>query len=169
MFPLAQFDQIDLSQANQLLRIWGHRMGPLLRGNSQSLHAHALMAHGEPVALACTSSLIRERVGGGLVHMHRGNTVELSRLCARDPWACRVALRLWRELVFPGTGARYAISYQDAVMHTGNVYRFDGWARAGYSSSGTDSRSGRRGRQKWIWVWERTGGERFLCEEVIHG
>ena len=156
MFPLATFDKLDLHEANRLLVKWGHKMGPLARGNSESLHCHALFAHGEPVGLATTSSLIREHVGGGLSHINRTNGVELSRLCAGEPWACRVVLRLWRELVFPGLGRQYAISYQDANMHTGNVYRFDGWARCGYSSSGTDSRSGRKSRNKWIWVWERT-------------
>lgn len=153
MFPLASFDGCQLHEANALLQRWGHRMGPLERGNSGAQHCHVLRAHGAPVAVVCTSSLIRERVGGGLGHMTRENTVELSRLCAGEPWACRVALRLWRECVFPGTGARWAISYQDASLHSGNVYRFDGWRRAGYSSSGTDQRSGRRGRKKWIWVW----------------
>lgn len=153
MFPVAAFDSIPLAQANDLLTAWGHRMGPLLRGNSGSLHCHALFAHGEPVGLACTSSLIREHVGGGLSHMTRANTVELSRLCAANPWACRVVLRLWRELVFPGLGVQAAISYQDAVLHTGNVYRFDGWKREAFSRSGTDQRTGRKGRNKYIWVW----------------
>lgn len=92
---------------------------------------------------------------GGLHHLTRENTCELSRLCAERPHLCRVALRLWREFVFPQLGYRYVISYQDADMHSGNTYRFDGWKRAGFSSSGTDTRSGRRGRRKWIWVWER--------------
>lgn len=153
MFPIASFDSIDIVSANQLLVSWGHRMGPLERGNSGSQHCHALFTHAEPVGLACTSSLIRERVGGGLGYMTRDNTIELSRLCAANPWACRVVLRLWRELVFPGTGAKFAISYQDANLHTGNVYRFDGWKRAAFSRSGRDSRSGRPGRNKWIWVW----------------
>jgi antitoxin VapB len=153
MFPVASFDSIQLALANELLAKWGHRMGPLLRGNSGALHCHALFAHGEPVGLACTSSLIRECVGGGLQHMTRANTIELSRLCAANPWACRVVLRLWRELVFPGLGAAAAISYQDAAMHSGNLYRFDGWRLAGRSSSGTDQRTGRKGRNKNIWVW----------------
>lgn len=154
MFPLAAFDAVSLQQANALLLAWGHRMGPLERGNSAALQCHALMAHGEPIALATTSSLIREHVGGGLSHLDRSNAVELSRVCAANPWGCRVVLRLWRELVFPALGYRFAISYQDAALHTGNLYRFDGWQRMGYSSSGTDSRTGRRGRRKWIWVWE---------------
>lgn len=159
MFPLASFDSIALGEANALLQRWEHKMGPLLRGNSAAQHVHGLFVHGEPMAVVCTSSLIRERVGGGLGHMTRENTIELSRLCAAEKWACRVALRLWREVVFPGTGMRWAISYQDAVLHTGNVYRFDGWTRAmEISSSGTDSRTGRVGRRKWIWYWERPGG-----------
>lgn len=153
MFPAAAFDSISLSIANELLLAWKHRMGPLERGNSAALHCHALLVHGEPVALTCTSSLIRERVGGGLGHLTRENTVELSRLCARERWACRVALRLWREVVFPGLGVAAAISYQDADLHTGNTYRFDGWRRAAFSHSGTDKRSGRAGRDKYIWVW----------------
>ncbi len=47
-------------------------------------------------------------------------------------------------------------SYQDADMHSGNTYRFDGWTRIGFSSSGTDIRSGRKGRRKWIWHWGQT-------------
>lgn len=155
LFPVVTFDSISLARANALLVAWGHRMGPLERGNSAALHCHALFVHGEPVALATSSSLIREHVGGGLDFLTRANTIELSRLCAREPWACRVALRLWREAVFPGTGYDVAISYQDADLHTGNTYRFDGWRRLGFSSSGTDSRTGRRGRRKWIWCWSR--------------
>lgn len=66
-----------------------------------------------------------------------------------------MVLRLWREFVFPAMGYQFAISYQDAALHSGNLYRFDGWTRIGYSSSGTDARSGRRGRNKFIWQWER--------------
>ncbi len=152
--PIAHLSAIPLHQANDLLVQWKHRMGPLLRGKSGALHVHALLAHGSPVAIATTSSLIAPCVGGGLGHLTRSNTVELSRLCASVSWANRVMLRLWRELVFPATGMQYAISYQDADMHTGNTYRFDGWARVGFSHSGKDTRSGRPGRNKWIWVWQ---------------
>lgn len=159
MFPLATFDAISLHEANRLLQSWGHRMGALERGNSAALHCHALLVAGKPVGLACTSSLIREHVGGGLAHLTRANAIELSRLCAAEPWACRVVLRLWRELVFPGLGAAVAISYQDADLHTGNTYRFDGWRRAGFSHSGKDSRTGRQGRNKYIWVWPPNAAE----------
>ncbi len=162
MFPAVTFDGIELGDANRLLLLWGHKMGPLERGNEQGQH-FALFHHGRPVAVAMASTLIRECVGGGLSHMTREDTVELSRLCAERPGLCRVAVRLWREFVFPELpipgrpGARYAqaISYQDADLHNGNTYRFDGWTREAFSHSGTDARSGRKGRNKWIWVWRR--------------
>lgn len=152
LIPLITFEEIGLDAANVCLEQWGHQMGPLLRGNKSGVH-YALCHDGRPVAVAMTSTLIRERVGGGLSHMVRENTCELSRLCAVRPGLCRVALRLWREFVFPQLGFDFAISYQDADLHNGNTYRFDGWKRMGFSSSGTDTRSGRRGRRKWIWVW----------------
>lgn len=153
MFPLVTFDGIGLHQANELLVAWGHKMGPLERGNSVGVH-HALYHAGEPVAVAMTASLIRECVGGGLGHLTRANCMELARLCAARPGLCRVALRLWREFVFPQLGVAAAISYQDADLHSGATYRFDGWTRAAFSHSGTDARSGRVGRNKWIWVWQ---------------
>lgn len=153
LIPAITFEEIKLDEANDYLIKWGHKMGPLLRGNSSGIH-YALMHEGRPVAVAMTSTLIRERVGGGLVHLTRENTCELSRLCAIRPGLCRVALRLWREFVLPNLGYQYAISYQDADLHNGNTYRFDGWERQAFSSSGTDSRSGRKGRRKWIWVWQ---------------
>jgi antitoxin VapB len=159
MFPVATFQSVSLPYANELLVRWEHRMGPLERGNSGALHCHALFVHGFPVGVACTSSLIRERVGGGLGHLTRLNAIELSRLCAGEPWACRVVLRLWRESVFPNLHVAAAISYQDADLHTGNTYRFDGWRRAGYSHSGSDRRTGRPGRNKHIWVWPPTAAE----------
>jgi hypothetical protein len=42
---------------------------------------------------------------------------------------------------------RYEISME-------SFNRFDGWRRVGFSRSGIDQRSGRRGRNKWIWLWE---------------
>jgi antitoxin VapB len=100
MFPLVTFDEISLPAANDLLVRWDHKMGPLLRGNGWGNH-FALYHDGKPVAVAMTSTLIREHVGGGLSHLDRSNTCELSRLCAERPGLCRVALRLWREFVFP--------------------------------------------------------------------
>ena len=99
-------------------------------------------------------ALIRERVAG----LSRAEAVELGRLCAATPHLCRPMLRLWREMVLPDLarayGYRWAVSYQDAALHTGNLYRFDGWVRLATSRSGTDPRSGRKGRNKVIWGWQ---------------
>lgn len=154
LIPAVTFEQIALAEANALLIQWAHQMGPLNRGNSSGVH-YVLRHEGRPVAVAMAASLIRECVGGGNKHLDRSNCIELARLCAERPGLCRVALRLWREFVFPNLGLATAISYQDADMHSGNTYRFDGWKRIGFSSSGTDARSGRRGRRKWIWAWQQ--------------
>lgn len=154
LLPIVAFDSVSLAQANEKLSEWGHKMGEIHRGN-QSGWNHALFHGNEIVAVTTTNTLIRECVGGGLNYLTRANTIELSRLCAARRGLCRVALRLWREFVFPTLGYQFAISYQDADLHTGNTYRFDGWSREAFSSSGPDTRSGRKGRRKYIWVWRK--------------
>ena len=121
---------------------------------TQGARCHALYHEAVPVAVTMASNLIMPGVTG-CPELTRKNTIELSRLCASRPGLCRVMLRLWREFVFPALGYDYALSYQDADLHTGNTYRFDGWRRVAYSHSGTDTRSGRPGRDKWIWVWKK--------------
>ena len=139
---------IDL---NLLLVEWGHRMGPVRRPNHG--WSHGLFHAGEPVAVVATDRLIRERVAG----FERSEAIELSRLATARPDLSRVVLRLWRAFVFPAIcaegGYEWAVSYQDAVLHTGNLYRFDGWVTIGRSRSGIDSRTARRGRNKVIWGW----------------
>lgn len=154
MFPLVSFQAIELYQLNSCLVAWGHKMGALTRPDFGDGSYYALFHDSRPVAVAAANQLIAPHVGGGLSHLKRETTIELSRLCAERPHLCRVALRLWREFVFPALDFEAAISYQDADMHNGNIYRFDGWKRSPLkSSSGTDKRSGKRGRSKWIWVW----------------
>src|SRR6201988_4985597 len=146
------FEPIDMDLANECLGSWAHKMGPLKRPYLNV--AHALIDDGYLQAVVTHSTLIRDHGGGGLDHLTRANTIELSRLCAHRPGLCRVVLRLWREFVFPALPEPIAISYQDADLHNGNTYRFDGWQRVAFSrAGGTDQRSGRKGRDKWIWLW----------------
>ncbi len=152
LFGFVGFEAVSLAFANECLEAWGHKMGPLHRGN-QGATCYALIHEGRAVAVTTASHLIAKVVGGGAQWMTRDNTIELSRLCAARGNLCRVALRLWREFVFPAMGYDFAVSYQDADLHNGNTYRFDGWKRVGRARSGTDTRSGRRGRDKWVWVW----------------
>lgn len=134
------FEPITRDELNAHLILWRHKMGEIrhpTRGWS-----HGLRHEGRLLAVA------------GLT---RHDAIELSRLCAAKPDLCRVALRLWRSFVFPAIaaarGCRWAVSYQDAVFHSRNLYRFDGWVTLGRSRGGTDSRFGRRGRRKVIWGW----------------
>jgi len=152
LFGFIGFEPVDLRKANECLVKWGHKMGALNRGN-QGAVCHALIHDGRAVAVTTASTLIMPVVGGGCNWMTRDNTLELSRLCAVRGGLCRVALRLWREFVFPAMGYDFAVSYQDADLHNGNTYRFDGWERVGRARSGTDTRSGRPGRNKWVWAW----------------
>jgi len=164
MIPFIVFDKATLEEVNLLLRQWEHKMGPLLRPEERAL-CHVLRHEGEPVALTTTSVLIRT-TAGGIPWLNDQNTVELSRLCAARPGLCRVALRLWREFVFPALGKEYAVSYQDANIHTGDVYRFDGWRRVGYSHSGYDQRGQRQGRNKWLWVWPANAQVKWAAAEL---
>lgn len=156
LFPDVAFRSIDRDTLNQCLVVWGHRMGPVRRPTGG--WSHALLVDGEPMAVAATDMLIRPRVAG----LGRHEAIELSRLCAARPDLSRVILRLWRAFVFPTLcqecGFVWALSYQDAAIHSGNLYRFDGWLRLATSRSGTDLRTGRKGRRKVIWGWRNEPG-----------
>lgn len=147
--PIAHLQAIDRMDLNRALHHWQHKMGMWHRPEfGPGLH-HGLFHNGELVAVTAAGTLIRETCAG----LRRDEAVELGRLCAARPGLCRVMLRLWREFVFPALGYEWAVSYQDAVQHTGNLYRFDGWVRLGTSRSGTDKRGDRRGYRKVIWGW----------------
>lgn len=151
--PYVTLEPIERSELNQCLTEWGHQMGAWERPLMKEWLT-GLFHHGRPVAVLAAASLIRERCGG----FSRSEAFELGRVCAARRDINRAALRLWREFVFPdicrSNGYRAVISYQDAALHTGDLYRFDGWRKLGESSSGTDSRSGRKGRKKVIWGYD---------------
>lgn len=151
--PLVTFDSIDLGELNQCLTAWEHKMGPWKRPDYGRARFHGMRHNGELVAVLASDQLQRDRVAG----FSRDEAFELGRVCAVRAHLNRVALRLWREFVFPALcrehGWTWAISYQDAVLHSGDLYRFDGWVRLATSRSGPDRRSGRKGRSKVIWGW----------------
>lgn len=158
LLPLRWFDRIDLETANELLIRWGHKMGPCKRPEFNEHLPHALVHEGEPVAVTIAATLVRHSIEGlPAARYNRVNTLELARLCASRGGLCRIALRMWREFVYApmqANGWDHAVSYQDADLHSGNTYRFDGWQRVAYAPShGTDQRTGRVGRNKWIWIY----------------
>ena len=161
--PLASFDLIGREEANECLERWGHKMGPLNRPLFRAPIDYGLREKGELIAVACSDTLIRETCG-----LDRQTGFELSRLCAAAPRLSRVMLRLWTEIGYPeicrAWGPKWAISYQDATQHKGDLYRFDGWVRLGYSSGGADPRAGAgtvNARRRVIWGWN--GSQRAMA------
>lgn len=154
--PLIHVEPIDRADLNRLLVRWEHRMGPYTRPSFAIEAHHALFQRGEPVAVTAAGETVREVVGQTGIRRHR--IVELARLCAARPGLCRPMLRLWREMLFPDIAAVHgrdlAVSYQDAVLHSGDVYRFDGWFMMGDAGGGgPDTRTGRPGRKMKVWGW----------------
>lgn len=153
--PLVSFDLISREELNDRLVAWGHRHGPVLRPEYRKPIDFGLRHRGELVAVVAADTLIRETCG-----FTRRDAFELSRICAARPDLCRVALRLWRELALPEIVKAWAtpwtISYQDAARHRGDLYRFDGWVKLGFTRSGSDARAQdatARVKQRVIWGW----------------
>lgn len=156
LLPLVHFERVAEEIANERLAAWEHKMGRCDR--PFSTQCHALFNNGWICGIVMHGPLITPSVGGEEYRdrLKRDSCVEVCRLCAAGPNLNRVVLRLWREFVFPSLaqqGIKWAISYQDADLHTGNTYRFDGWERFHYSHSGTDTRTGKSGRRKYLWIW----------------
>lgn len=147
LFPMVTFDAITRDELNACLVGWGHQMGPNLRAFTG--WQWGLRHNGQLVAVVSADTLITPVVAG----LSRDEAVELSRSCAVRPDLNRAVLRLWREFAFPALGYPWAVSYQDERLHTGNLYRFDGWVPLARTRSGTDQRSGAKGRRKTAWGW----------------
>lgn len=160
--PIVGVFPMDVKVANRLLVDWGHQLGPCNRPFYSE--AFALEVIGRPVAVAISASIVNGPVGG----FERGETVELARTAACERWANRVMIRLWRETLaplWPCWPVRAGISYSKNSMHSGDLYRFDGWEkvtdRAGSSGGGTYSKKREPGDPKggnktlWLWRYER--------------
>lgn len=155
--PLVSFDVIGADELNWALVKWGHKMGPLDRPLQYGGGAHGLRHNGVLVAVSAWSTLIRENCAG-MDFLPRETTTELSRVCASRPDLCRLVVRMWREFAFPSIcaarGHEWAVSYQDGHLHSGDLYRFDGWVKLGIFKSGAaDPRTGRTGRSGFVWGW----------------
>lgn len=160
--PLGSFDLIGRDEANECLERWGHKHGPNNRPLFRSPIDFGLREKGELIAVATADTLIRPTCD-----FTRRDAFELSRLCASAPRLSRLMLRLWTEIGYPEIvrtwGTPWALSYQDATLHSGNLYRFDGWARLRFTSGGADPRAGeetRNARRRWIWAWHASQRQR---------
>ncbi len=157
LIPLASFEFIEDRLADQLLVTWGHWLGACNRPFGRQSFGLQLWGIGI-ISVAVSASTVNKRCGG----YDRNKCVELARLASSPAysWATRICLRLWREIaptVWPYWPVRACVSYQDAVRHTGNIYRFDGWTRVadvrGGKAGGNWSR-GKRYGPKSVWAYE---------------
>ena len=176
--PIVACSPVSIDEANRLLVAWDHKLGPVYRPFRQE--AYALEVDGQPVAIAVSASIVSSHVVGWLnlatkadpVRYDRHEVVELAR-CAAAPgnaWANRVMLRLWREVCAPRWDCwpvRAAVSYSHNGLHTGQLYRFDGWlkihdncgsAGGGRYSRLRDSTDAVYGR-KSLWLWRYGSGD----------
>lgn len=157
--PAAGLYPISLVDANRLLVEWQHKLGACVRPFHSE--AFALEVHGRPVAVGMSASIVNGPVGG----YRRDQVVELARQGACERWANRVMIRLWREVCarsWPCWPVKAAVSYSANSMHSGDLYRFDGWQKirddAGSSGGGTWSKTRaaddvKRG-SKTLWLYE---------------
>lgn len=138
--PIGGIYPIGIAEANHALELWKHKLGPVNRPFRQE--AYALDIDGRLISVAVSASAVNHAAG-----YRRTQIVELARLASCEPWANRVMLRLWREVCAP----RWAcwpvlavISYSKNAMHSGDLYRFDGWEKVsddcGSSGGGTWSK-----------------------------
>lgn len=157
LLPLACFERIERIDADQRYKEWGHYLGACERPFGRQ--DFGMYVAGDLVSVATSASTVSAICGG----YDRGTIVELARLCSSPGhrWATRVCLRLWRELAATEWAAAYwpvqaLVSYQSAVRHSGDIYRFDGWTRvgemAGSGGGGTWTRAKARER-KVLWVY----------------
>jgi hypothetical protein len=132
--PLVSVVEAARDQVNELLEAWEHPLGGFRRLFAQQ--HFVMVAGGEPVAVACSGSVRRPTVAGGIP---RRSVVELARIARHPdhPRAMRAMLRVWTDYLAPAWSDKYddwpvtaAISYA-LPGKTGNVYRFDGWDRIG--------------------------------------
>lgn len=129
MFPIVAVHDVALADANRLLEQWAHPLGACRRPFRSE--CHVMTVEGEPVAVTVSASIVSATVAGRA----RGTVVELARIARAPgaPWVLRPMLRIWRATLAPRWACwpvAAAVAY--ALPGTpGDIYRFDGWHRAG--------------------------------------
>lgn len=149
----------SIDDANDLLVAWGHRLGPCNRPFGQI--GYVLEFLGVPVSVAISASTVSDTVAG----FRRMDVVECARQCS-DPaesWASRIMIRLWRQVCapkWPYWPVKAGISYSKNSMHSGNLYRFDGWEKVSDDCGFVSGSNYGRGVEdypaagkKTLWIW----------------
>lgn len=164
--PPISVGEVRRDVANRLLVEWEHTLGPYRRPFAEQ--HFVLERRGEPVAVACSGSIVSPTVLG----RPRGQVVELARLARHPehPFALRAMLRLWRAYLVQEWAARYwPVSLAASYAHdgkTGDLYRFDGWTfqyrrRATTPGRGSWSNAPNpaAGRTRALWTYDYPKGQ----------
>lgn len=125
------FAPVTRKQANELLDVFGHPLGPFTRPFGHQ--AWGLAIDGQAVAVAVSGSTVGATAAG----YKRRQVVDLARIARHPdhPGILRVMLRLWRDYLarrwdYWDTPVTAAVSYA-LPGKAGNLYRFDGWSKHG--------------------------------------
>jgi hypothetical protein len=167
---IIRYNRIDDELADRMLVAWGH----WLKGCSRPFGrvSSGLFLYDELVAVAVSASTVNASCGG----YPRQRCVELARLCAHPQHRdlTRVALRCWRVTAaseWPYWLADVLVSYQNAIRHTGDIYRFDGWIKVadtkGSTGGGTWSRPRKSGEPKAVWAYPLAAAERERLRDAV--
>jgi hypothetical protein len=123
------FGDMPIKDANRLLELWDHPLGPCRR--PYGMEAWGLAVDGVAVSVTISASTVSTTVEG----MRRQQLVDLARIARHPdhPGVLRAMLRLWRDYL----AQRWHYWPVDAAVcyalpgKTGNLYRFDGWQKVG--------------------------------------
>lgn len=161
--PIAAFDTVENGLADMKLMEWGHWLGGCNRPFGRQ--SFGLFIGGDLLAVSVSASTVNARCGG----FERGEVCELARLCSHPDHRdlTRVMLRLWRKIAPQVWGDRFwpvkaLVSYSNAIRHTGDIYRFDGWKKvadvrggsAGVNTGWTRPRKNYEPKTVWAFLIE---------------
>lgn len=168
-------EEVSLAEANGMIDAWGHYLGPVHRPFGSQ--CWALCVEGEPIAAAVSCSIVSDHITEQISDPEsgkkipgrswlRGEVVELARLCARERWATRPMLRLWREVAaprWPYWTPTAAVAYSASRRHEGDLYRWDGWSlmadvgdangRGQWSKKRPEEHPARGPKRLWVWEY----------------
>jgi hypothetical protein len=171
LLPLVAWNRIPDCEADAALEQWGHWLGASTRPFGRQ--SFGLWLGTELVAVAVSASTVNRRCAG----FDRRECVELARLCAHPEHRnlTRVALRLWRITAPPAWSSVYwqvraCVSYANAIRHTGDIYRFDGWRKVADVPGGIAGGNWGRGKQydpKSVWVFVLENETNMDCTSSV--